>query len=86
MIDVFMHSADYYASPVLYPITHRGFDGVAWNTPWFLALNYLALGAVGVGLLLAARRGCGPWERTGKGTTRNKVSSTVRGMQGIRDA
>ena len=86
VIDVFMHSADYYASPVLYPINHRGFDGVAWNTPWFLALNYLALGAVGVGLLLAARRGCGPWERTGKGTTRNKVSSTVRGMQGIRDA
>ena len=43
LIDIFSHSADYYAVPVLYPITMRGFDGVAWNTPWFMALNYLAL-------------------------------------------
>ncbi len=46
VIDVFTHSADYYAVPVLYPITMRGFDGVAWNTPWFMALNYLGLAAV----------------------------------------
>jgi hypothetical protein len=45
VIDVFTHSADYYPSPVLYPFTQRGFDGVAWNTPWMLALNYAALGA-----------------------------------------
>ncbi len=46
VIDVFTHSNDYYAVPVLYPLTMRGFDGVAWNTPWFMALNYLALAAV----------------------------------------
>ena len=45
VIDVFTHSADYYAVPVLYPITERGFDGLAWNTPWMLAMNYAALGA-----------------------------------------
>ena len=45
VIDVFTHSADYYAVPVLYPITERGFDGIAWNTPWMLALNCAALGA-----------------------------------------
>ena len=45
VIDVFTHSADYYAVPVLYPFTERGFDGIAWTTPWFLALNYLAIGA-----------------------------------------
>ena len=45
VIDVFTHSADYYAVPVLYPITERGFDGIAWNTPGMLALNYVALGA-----------------------------------------
>ena len=45
VIDVFTHSADYYTVPVLYPITMRGFDGVAWNTPWFMALNYVALTA-----------------------------------------
>lgn len=43
VIDVFTHSADYYAVPVLYPLTMRGFDGVAWNAPWFVALNYAAL-------------------------------------------
>ena len=46
VIDVFTHSADYYPSPVLYPITQRGFDGLAWNTPWFLVLNYVVLATV----------------------------------------
>jgi hypothetical protein len=45
VIDVFTHSADYYPSPVLYPLTRTGFDGVAWNTPWFMVLNYAALAA-----------------------------------------
>jgi hypothetical protein len=43
VIDVFTHSASFYPVPVLYPITERGFDGLAWNTPWFMALNYIAL-------------------------------------------
>jgi hypothetical protein len=43
VIDVFTHSADFYPSPVLYPLTQRGFDGLAWNTPAFMAANYLAL-------------------------------------------
>jgi hypothetical protein len=43
VIDVFTHSADYYPVPVLYPFTQRGFDGLAWNTPWFVALNYSAM-------------------------------------------
>jgi hypothetical protein len=55
MIDVFTHSADYYASPVLYPLTERGFDGIAWNTPWFMALNYGTLVAVGLWLSLRKR-------------------------------
>jgi hypothetical protein len=50
VIDVFTHSADFYPSPVLYPITQRGFDGIAWNTPWFVVVNYAALGAVGIWL------------------------------------
>lgn len=47
IIDVFTHSADYYPSPVLYPFTQAGFDGIAWNTPWFMVLNYVALGTTG---------------------------------------
>ena len=56
VIDVFTHSTDYYASPVFYPFTKRGFDGIAWNTPWFMVLNYLALLATGLWLFLSARR------------------------------
>jgi hypothetical protein len=44
VIDVFTHSAAFYPVPVLYPFTYRGFDGLAWNTPWFLAANYAAIG------------------------------------------
>ena len=55
VIDVFTHSADYYPAPVLYPITERGFDGLAWNTPWFLLLNYVALGTVWLWWLRARR-------------------------------
>jgi hypothetical protein len=54
-IDVFTHSADYYPAPVLYPITREGFDGLAWNTPWFLAANYAAL-ALAAFLLWRGRR------------------------------
>jgi hypothetical protein len=60
VIDVFTHSADYYASPVLYPITERGFDGLAWNTPWFLLLNYSTLSAVFLWLSHSRRGGYGP--------------------------
>jgi LexA-binding, inner membrane-associated putative hydrolase len=55
VVDVFTHSADYYATPVLYPFTERGFDGIAWNTPWFLALNYSALAAASLWLWWCAR-------------------------------
>jgi hypothetical protein len=62
-IDVFSHSADFYAVPVLYPITYAGFDGIAWNEPWFIALNYAALAGVGLWLLrlrqIKARRRAG---------------------------
>ena len=55
-IDVFTHSAAYYPAPVLYPFSQRGFDGLAWNTPWFLLLNYGVLAAVGLGLHLTRWR------------------------------
>ena len=55
VIDVFTHSADYYAVPVLYPFTERGFDGVAWNQPWMLVLNYAAIAAA-AGWLWRTRR------------------------------
>lgn len=50
LIDVFTHSADFYASPVFYPISQKGFDGVAWHEPWFLAINYVGLAMFAVWL------------------------------------
>ena len=54
VIDVFTHSAEYYPSPVLYPLSMKGFDGVAWNEPWFMAVNYAAL-ALACGWLFISR-------------------------------
>ena len=55
LIDIFTHSEAYYPSPVLYPISLRGFDGIAWNTPWFMVLNYSVLGIVATWLFLSRR-------------------------------
>ena len=62
VIDVFTHSADFYPSPVLYPFTQWGFDGLAWNTSWFMMLNYITLAAVWAWLLRKhwAKRGVRP--------------------------
>jgi len=56
---VFTHSAKYHPAPLRYPITELGFDDLAWNTPWFLLLNYAVLGVVGVWLLRSARNQLG---------------------------
>lgn len=56
VIDVFTHSARFYPSPVLYPFTQAGFDGVAWNTPGFMLLNYAAMLAAALALWLTRRR------------------------------
>lgn len=52
--DIPTHSAEYYAVPLFYPITERGFDGFAWTSPWFIALNYTAI--TGVAMWLYATR------------------------------
>ena len=57
VIDVFTHSADFYPVPVLYPFTQRGFDGLAWNTPGFQWVNYGAIAAAALVLVLTRRRG-----------------------------
>ncbi|TNF60425.1 MAG: hypothetical protein EP306_08770 [Burkholderiales bacterium] len=44
LIDVLTHSAEFFPSPVFYPLTYWGFDGLAWNTPWVMVPNYLLLG------------------------------------------
>jgi len=48
---VFTHSADFYPSPVFYPVTYWGFDGVAWNKPWLMIINYLVMLSVAIVIL-----------------------------------
>ena len=55
VIDALTHSQDFYPSPIVYPISYWGLDGVAWNSPVFQAVNYAALAAVWGWLML--RRG-----------------------------
>lgn len=56
VIDVFTHSTNYYPVQVFYPLSERTFDGLAWNTPWFLVLNYVALAVTWCGLLYVWRK------------------------------
>jgi hypothetical protein len=56
VIDVLTHSNEFYPVPVLYPFTMVGFDGIPWNTPWFVVLNYTALAMAWLALGLSRRR------------------------------
>jgi hypothetical protein len=56
VIDVFTHSRDFYPVPVFYPFNYWGFDGLAWNTPWFLLVNYAAICTAAISLIATSRR------------------------------
>lgn len=43
LLDIPTHSEEYYAVTLFYPFTRWSFDGIAWTTPWVLAVNYAAL-------------------------------------------
>ena len=62
LIDVFTHSREFYAVPVLYPFSDWSFDGIAWTDPRFMVVNYVALAATYVWLFLTRhqRRGSLP--------------------------
>jgi hypothetical protein len=51
VIDLFTHSAEFYPVAVLYPVSDWAFDGLAWNTPWFMVANYVALAVAAVWLV-----------------------------------
>jgi LexA-binding, inner membrane-associated putative hydrolase len=60
VVDVFTHSAEFYPVPVFYPFTQWGFDGLAWNTPWFLVANHLAIAGALLSLWLTPPRLAAP--------------------------
>lgn len=61
VIDLFTHSVEFYPVAVLYPVSDWVFDGLAWNTPWFMVANYIALGIVGVWLVASRKSNRAPW-------------------------
>ena len=63
LIDTFTHSADYYPVRTFYPLSEWSFDGWAWNSPTFIATNYLLLGLVYLGIGVSRKR---PWESPGR--------------------
>lgn len=43
LIDIPTHSYRFYPTPVFWPLSAWRFNGLSWATPWFMAVNYLAL-------------------------------------------
>jgi hypothetical protein len=33
----------YYVVPIFYPLTYWGLNGIAWNQPWFMVVNYASV-------------------------------------------
>ncbi len=48
-LDIFSHSADFYPTPIFFPISDYHFlYGIRWSNPYFMIINYSLI--VGVGL------------------------------------
>jgi len=43
IIDIPTHSYQFYPTPFLWPVSSWKFDGVSWDRPWFMAVNFLAI-------------------------------------------
>jgi len=43
VIDIFTHSADFFPTPFLWPLSSFHVNSFSWGEPWFMALNYSAL-------------------------------------------
>lgn len=59
LIDIPTHSAEYYPVSVFYPFSRWAVDGIAWNTPWLMGLNYTALAITALALWRTAPRAPG---------------------------
>jgi hypothetical protein len=57
VIDIFTHSNEFYPVAFLYPLSSASVNGIAWNEPWFIALNYAVLVMVWGGIIFRRTRG-----------------------------
>jgi hypothetical protein len=42
-IDIPTHSAKFYPTPFLWPLSHFHISGISWAQPWFMMINYSAI-------------------------------------------
>ncbi len=52
LMDIPTHRAGMYGTPFLWPLSSYLFDGISWAQPWFMVLNWSAIAAAYVALLL----------------------------------
>ena len=71
LMDIPSHRAGRYGTPFLWPLSSYRFNGVSWGQDWFFVLNYTALTAVYVALLV--------WLLTSR--RRERLSSSTQGAQ-----
>jgi len=75
-IDIFTH-AGIFAIKFLWPLSSEHFDSIRWETPWFLAVTYVALAAVFLMLWIGARKATPSPRRAGRyPTARDTVERT----------
>lgn len=56
IIDIPTHTAEFFPTPVLWPIADIHFSGISWAAPWFMVANYAALAAVYTWLVWKVKR------------------------------
>ena len=56
LIDIPTHSMRFYPTPFLWPLSSYQFNGISWGQPWFMILNYSALAAAYLFLLVRRLR------------------------------
>ena len=57
LIDIPSHAITFFPTPFLFPVSEYRFPfGVAWQTPWFMIVNYTALALIWGGILLKKLR------------------------------
>ncbi len=44
LCDIPSHTRRFFPTPFLWPLSHYEFSGISWGNPWFMLVNYTALG------------------------------------------
>ncbi len=56
LFDIPTHTADYFPTPFLYPISNFHISGISWSQPYFFIANYTAIVAISIFLIAKKHR------------------------------